>query len=87
MTSPRLWIHIAELIYHGMGRDERKSALSADHHVAGGIPFQVTIPAPFTREEMDDATFNAFMQRGIDEAKAGKGCPASGVIADLRSGL
>ena len=51
-----------------------------------GIPFQATIPAPLTREEMDDATFNAIMQRGLDEVKAGKGRPASEVIANLRKG-
>ena len=27
-----------------------------------GIPFQATIPAPLTREEMDDATFDAIMR-------------------------
>lgn len=52
-----------------------------------GIPFQATIPAPLTREQMDDATFNATMQRGLDEAKAGKGRPASEVISNLRRGL
>mgnify|MGYP003398854978 FL=1 len=52
-----------------------------------GIPFQATIPAPLTREEMDDATFNAIMQRGLDEAKSGKGRPASEVIANLRKGI
>ena len=52
-----------------------------------GIPFQATIPAPLTREEMDNATFNAIMQRGLDEAKAGKGRPASEVIANLRKGI
>ena len=49
-----------------------------------GLPFQATIPAPLTHEEMDDATFNAIMQRGLDEAKAGKGRPASEVIANLK---
>lgn len=52
-----------------------------------GIPFRATIPAPLTREEMDDATFNAIMQRGLDEAKAGNGRPASEVIANLGRGL
>ena len=52
-----------------------------------GIPFQATIPAPLARDEMDEVTFNAIMQRGIDEAKAGKGRPADAVISDLRRGL
>ena len=52
-----------------------------------GIPFQATIPAPLTREEMDDATFNAIIHRGLDEAKSGKGRPASEVIANLRKGI
>ena len=42
---------------------------------------------PSIKEEMDDATFNAIMQRGLDEAKAGKGHPASEVIASLRKGI
>lgn len=51
------------------------------------IPFNVSIPAPLSREEMDKDTFNAVMQRGLDEAKAGKGQPAAEVMARLRKGL
>ena len=35
----------------------------------------------------EDATFNVIMQRVLDEAKAGKGHPASEVIANLRKGM
>ena len=52
-----------------------------------GIPFQLSIPAPLTRDDLDEKKFNAVMQRGIDEAKAGKGRPAADVIDDLRRGL
>ena len=52
-----------------------------------GIPFQATLPAPIAREEMDEITFNSIMQRGLDEAKAEKGCQASKVISDLRKGI
>lgn len=52
-----------------------------------GIPFQINIPAPLTRDEMDENTFHSIMQRGLDEAKAGKGRSAAEVISDLRRGI
>lgn len=53
-----------------------------------GIPFSLTIPsAPKAIEDMSVAEFNAVMQRGYDEAKAGKSRPASDVFEDLRREL
>jgi len=49
------------------------------------IPFNLAVPAaPIARDEMDEATFNAMMARGINEAKADKSRAASDVFADLR---
>lgn len=53
-----------------------------------GIPFSLTIPsAPKAIEDMSVAEFNTVMQRGYDEAKAGKSRPASDVFEDLRREL
>lgn len=52
------------------------------------IPFTLSIPsAPLSRDEMDDETFNAIMQRGMDDVKAGRTRPAADVFADLRREL
>lgn len=49
------------------------------------IPFSLSVPAvPVARDEMDEATFNAMMARGMNEAKADKSRAASDVFADLR---
>lgn len=49
------------------------------------IPFSLAVPAvPVARDEMDEATFNAMMARGMNEAKADKSRAASDVFADLR---
>lgn len=37
--------------------------------------------------QADTETFDAIMKRGLEEARAGKGAPASEVIAELREGL
>lgn len=37
--------------------------------------------------QADTETFDAIMKRGLEEARAGKGVPASEVIAELREGL
>jgi len=52
------------------------------------IPFTLSIPsAPLSRDEMDDETFNAIMQRGMDDVKSGRTRPAADVFADLRREL
>ncbi|MEA4902300.1 type II toxin-antitoxin system RelB/DinJ family antitoxin [Desulfitobacterium sp.] len=51
------------------------------------IPFSLSIPtAPMAIDEMD-ATFNAIMQKGLDEAKADRSRPASEVFSELRREL
>ena len=38
------------------------------------IPFTLSVPsAPIARDEMDTATFNAMMEEGLSQAKAGQG--------------
>ncbi len=52
------------------------------------IPFSLSIPSvPMALDEMDAATFDAIMQKGLDEAKADCSRPASEVFSELRRGL
>lgn len=52
------------------------------------IPFSLSIPtAPMALDEMDAATFDAIMQKGLDEAKADRSRSASEVFSELRQGL
>lgn len=44
-----------------------------------GTPFSL----PVSRDEMDEATFRAMMERGLDEAKADRSCAAADVFSDL----
>ena len=38
------------------------------------IPFTLSVPsAPIARDEMDTTTFNAMMEEGLSQAKAGQG--------------
>ena len=46
------------------------------------IPFSLTVPV--ARDEMEEATFNAMMARGLNEAKADESRGVSDVFADLR---
>ncbi|MDD4615461.1 MAG: type II toxin-antitoxin system RelB/DinJ family antitoxin [Caldisericia bacterium] len=49
------------------------------------IPFPISIPSRLiARDEMDSETFDAMMQRGIDEAKAGIVRPASTIFSELK---
>lgn len=49
------------------------------------IPFALAVPsAPSARDEMDAATFDRLMQRGLNEAKADNSRPAADVFAELR---
>ena len=49
------------------------------------IPFSLSVPpVPVARDEMDEAAFQAMMERGLREAKADKSRAASDVFADLK---
>lgn len=49
------------------------------------IPFPLAVPAaPTSRDEMDEASFNAMMARGLEEAKAGEARIASDFFAELK---
>lgn len=49
------------------------------------IPFSLSVPkVPVARDELNDATFSAMMERGLKEAKADQSRLASDVFADLK---
>jgi len=49
------------------------------------IPFSLSVPkVPVARDELDDATFSAMMERGLKEAKADQSRLASDVFANLK---
>ena len=50
-----------------------------------GIPFPLTLNhEPLARDEMSDTEFNAMMEKGLEQAKAGKGKTAAEVGKDLK---
>ena len=52
------------------------------------IPFSLAMPGgPLARDEMDDATFNAMMQTGLEQAKANRSRPVAEVFSELRQEL
>ena len=49
-----------------------------------GIPFPLAVPAaPIARDEMSDDMFNAMMEKGISQAKAGQGLSLDDAFAAL----
>lgn len=53
-----------------------------------GIPFSLSVPnAPIGRDEMDAATFDSMMQRGLDDAKNNRSRPTAEVFSELRQGI
>lgn len=52
------------------------------------IPFPLSVPAaPLARDEMDAAAFNAMMEEGLNQAKAGQGLPLDEAFSVLESGI
>lgn len=52
------------------------------------IPFSLTVPAaPAARDEMDAAAFNAMMEQGLSQAKAGQGVSLEDAISALERGI
>ena len=50
-----------------------------------GIPFSLSLSgAPATLDEMDTATFNAIMKKGLAQAKNGESIDAEKVFSSLR---
>ena len=49
------------------------------------IPFTLALPnVPVAQDEMDADTFSFMMQRGLEDAQAGRSRPAAEVFSELR---
>lgn len=52
------------------------------------IPFSLSVPnTPVARDEMDTAAFDAMMEEGLVQAKAGQGLPLAEAFDLLRKGV
>ena len=52
------------------------------------IPFSLSVPAaPLARDEMDAAMFNAMMEKGLAQAKAGQGVNLDDAFTALERGI
>lgn len=52
------------------------------------IPFSLSVPAaPLARDEMDTAMFNAMMEKGLAQAKAGQGVNLDDAFTALERGI
>lgn len=50
-----------------------------------GIPFSLTLNhEPYARDEMNETQFDSMVKKGLTQAKAGKGKPATKVAKDLK---
>lgn len=52
-----------------------------------GFPYQVTLDMPTARDEMEKAAFDAMMEKGLEQAKAGQGYSVEEAFAILREEL
>lgn len=52
------------------------------------IPFSLSLPqAPMARDEMDTVAFDAMMEQGLTQAKAGQGLPLDEAFSLLHKGV
>ena len=52
------------------------------------IPFTLTVPAvPAARDEMNEASFHAMMEKGLTQAKAGQGVSLEEAFSALERGI
>lgn len=52
------------------------------------IPFPLTVPAvPVARDEMNEPSFNAMMEKGLAQAKAGRGVSLEEAFSELTHGI
>lgn len=55
--------------------------------MTGGIPYSLSVPRFTTFEEMSTEQFNTMIQKGYDEALAGKGGAVEEAFQRIREGL
>lgn len=55
--------------------------------LTGGIPYSLTVPKIQTFDQMSEEQFDAMMQKGLDEAKSGKGMDIDSAFNAIREGI
>lgn len=55
--------------------------------LTGGVPYSLSVPKLPTRDTLTDAQFDAIMQTGYQQAKAGQGIPVDEAFEQIRRGL
>lgn len=52
--------------------------------MTNSIPFSLSVPAPVSRDEMDNVTFNKIMETGLRQAQNDDSTPATEVFEQLK---
>lgn len=55
--------------------------------MTGGVPYSLSVPHISTLDNMSSEQFDAMMQKGPDEAKAGQGFSVEDVFKKVRVGI
>ena len=55
--------------------------------MTNGIPYTFVVPTIKTRDTMTDAEFNAMMEKGLSEAKAGHGMSVKEAFAEINKSI
>lgn len=53
--------------------------------LTGGVPYSLSVPKLPTRDTLTDAQFDAIMQTGYQQAKAGLGIPVDEAFEQIRN--
>ncbi len=55
--------------------------------MTGGVPFSLTVPKLPARDSLSEAQFDAMMETGYEQAKAGEGLPVTAAFVKIREGI
>ncbi len=55
--------------------------------LTGGIPYSLTIPKVQTLDQISETQFDVMMQKGLDDAKNGKGMDIDSAFNAIREGI
>ena len=55
--------------------------------MTGGVPYSLSVPNLPTRDNMQDAEFNAMMEKGYHQAMTGEGISADEAFEKIRKGM
>ena len=55
--------------------------------LTGGVPYPLTVPKVPTRDGLTDEQFDAMMEKGYEQARAGEGLPVAEAFSKIREGI